>query len=106
MGQPPHPPTKKVNKCVCRCINVHVRFELSPHPVVGQLKGQLDVGVRTDAALLDHALAKVPEREDVEVHIVGQRLGHCQRLGDLLLTLGQREEGKRQHWILRPLGVK
>lgn len=57
------------------------------HSVVGQLQCNLKEGVGTDATLLDLVFAKVPEDQDVDVHVVGERLGCRQRLRDLLLAL-------------------
>lgn len=44
-------------------------------PVMGQLQGDLDEGIRTGAALLDQTLAKVVEGEAVTVHIISQSPG-------------------------------
>ncbi len=61
----------------------------SVHPVVGQLKSHLNEGIWTDSTLLDLSFAKVLKAKNMEVHIIGQGLGYCQRLRDLLLTLKQ-----------------
>ena len=46
------------------------------HPVVGQLKSQLDVGVRGDLAGLDEAFAVGFVHHDVQVHILTQLASH------------------------------
>ena len=64
------------------------RWRGQTYPEVGQLQGDLDEGVRAGAALLDQALPKVTEGDDVRVHVLSQCLGHGQRALDHLLTLG------------------
>lgn len=54
---------------------------------MGQLQGDLDEGVRTGAALLNHTLAKVIKGENVRVNVIRQILGHSQRALDDLLAL-------------------
>lgn len=54
---------------------------------MGQLQGDLDEGIRTGAALLNHTLAKVIEGENVRVHVVRQIRGNSQRVLDDLLAL-------------------
>ena len=46
-----------------------------PHPVVGQLQGHLDVGVRADALALDEALGVHVVLEDAQVQILNLLLG-------------------------------
>lgn len=71
-------------KCMpCRCL----LYFREAHPVIGQLKSHLNEGIWTDSTLLDFSFAKILEGENVEVNVVSKRLGHCQRLGDLLITL-------------------
>lgn len=62
-------------------------FQWASHPVVGQLESHLNERIGADFALLNLSFAKVSERENVEVHVIGQSLGHCQGPRDLLLTL-------------------
>jgi len=69
-----------------------------PHPVVGQLQAELDESVGADAQLLDAALPKVPEREDVAVHVVRQHLRHRQGAGHLSLDLTHRQRQRRRHF--------
>lgn len=54
---------------------------------MGQLKGNLDEGIRTGAALLNQTFAKVVKGENVRVDVVRQSCGHCQRALDDLLAL-------------------
>lgn len=54
---------------------------------MSQLQGDLDEGVRAGAALLDKALAKVIEGENVAVHVISQSLSQCQRALDHILAL-------------------
>lgn len=61
---------------------------------MGQLKGNLDEGIRTSAALLNQTFAKVVKGENVRVDVVCQNCGHCQRVLDDFLAL--KEMGKKQ----------
>lgn len=54
---------------------------------MGQLKGNLDEGIRTGAALLNQTFAKVVKGENVRVDVVRQSCGHCQRVLDDFLAL-------------------
>lgn len=45
------------------------------YSVMGQLKGDLDEGIRAGAALLNQTLSKVMEGDDVAVHIICQTPG-------------------------------
>lgn len=64
---------------------------------MSQLQGNLDKGIRTGAALLDEALAKITEGENVAVHIVSESPCNCQRMVDDPLAL---EEMQRRHaWL-------
>lgn len=47
-----------------------------PYPEVSQLQGDLHEGVGAGPALLDEAFAKGEELEAVQLHVIGQRLGH------------------------------
>lgn len=67
--------------------NTAIRLQWNTHPEVGQLKSHLNEAVWTDSTLLDFSFAKFLEGENMEVHIISQRLGHSQRLSDLLFTL-------------------
>lgn len=66
--------------------------DVGTYPVVGQLQGDLDEGIRTGAALLNQTLAKVIEGDDVGVHIVSQGLSHFQRAVDDFLALKEQTE--------------
>lgn len=70
-------------------------WEYGPHPEVCKLKSDLNEGVRAGAALLDEALAKFTEGDDVAVHVVRQGLGHIQGAVDDGLALG---EDKSKAW--------
>ena len=61
------------------------------HPEVCELKGDLNEGVGANAALLDEALAKVTEGDDVAVHVVSQGRGYIQRAVDDVLALWGRQ---------------
>lgn len=63
---------------------------------MGELEGNLDEGIRTGAALLDQTFAKVIERENVTVHVVGQSPGCSQRALDDILAL----QGKSKSCML------
>lgn len=71
----------------CSITTKYVPLQREEYPVVGQLKRNLNKGIRVDSTLLDLWFAEVSEDDNVHVHIVSKGLGHCQRLGDLLLTL-------------------
>lgn len=66
--------------------------DVGTYPVVGQLQGDLDEGIRTGAALLNQTLAKVIEGDDVGVHIVSQGLSDFQRALDDFLALTEQTE--------------
>lgn len=57
------------------------------HPVMGQLQGELDEGIRTGAALLYLAFSKVIKRNNVRVHIISQILGNFEGVLNYLLAL-------------------
>ena len=50
--------------------------ELAGIPVVGQLEGHLNEGIRGDAALLHEALAVLPEHDQAQVYVTQQGLCH------------------------------
>lgn len=62
---------------------------------MGQLKGDLDEGIGTRAALLYQTFAKVVKGENVRVNVVCQSCGHCQRVLDDFLALKEMKKTKK-----------
>lgn len=93
------PPAGVKKELVCDCgqYGSNGGIQCGTHPEMGQLKGNLDEGIRTSAALLNQTFAKVIKGENVRVDVVCQGCGHCQRVLDDFLALKEKKNRSEFH---------